>query len=183
MRTAATNSELGMLRTRSISRVRYTSALTVRRSNQGIIRVFVPIVITATANRCSDPTAIPSSTAESVSSSDCRIKSCRDASTCRVATTPSAVSRNSAPVNASSADRMEKDGLSIVFSLSDFGEPGDHGDDRGHESGAEKFRDAEQPQLGERGFDVDQHQDETEDLQEHERDCKQHLGQSRALRQ
>ena len=108
MSTAAISRELGTFSTRSISRVRYTSALTVWRSSQGIRKVLVATVIAATASRCGEPSAMPSRTAESVSSSDCAMKSCSDARTWRVATTPKAVSRNSAPVRASRAKMTGK---------------------------------------------------------------------------
>ena len=75
-----------------------------------------------------EPVAIPRSTAETVSNNDCAMKSCNDARTWRVATTPSAVSRKRAPVKASSAEMIGKDELLIIAFL-DFRQPRNHCDD------------------------------------------------------
>jgi hypothetical protein len=61
-----------------------------------------------------EPAAIPRSTADSVRNNDCAMKSCNDARTWRVATTPSAVNRKSAPVKASRAEMIGKDELVIM---------------------------------------------------------------------
>ena len=74
------------------------------------------------------------------------MKSCSEARTWRVATTPSAVSRNRAPVNAS---REKSTGELFIVRPLDFRQLGDHGDDGNHERGAEEFGDSEKTQLGE----------------------------------
>src|SRR6266567_7409095 len=129
--------------------------------------------------RCHDSCSAPSRNAELASSNDWIMKSCRQPRVWRVATIAKADRRNSPPTRAlSESSNAASDWESIRrSSVSGREQAGDHRRHAGDECRAEEFADTKQAQLGERGLDDDQHQHEAEDLQQHQRNREQYVGQ------